>query len=295
MSLSFLTTIHKDVNLQGVVRPLGLSEKARYSPVTATLLNNFGLYRKISSANIFASSSVDGISIFFGYPANSFIHPTLTDFTGNFLQVTNPKNSNNPVTISRFSEYNLNDQTQSVLLVGANKEGLEFKMSFRDLFLEKWNTFLDSELEGTQAVRNGDPVLTWEMWPKNISYLSPDLRYLKIYQKLNIELDWWPDYDASITYHIYLYLDNAMHLKGKVKRWSYWVEGGLKTSGIADELEPQVISGMDKINTELNNELSGLANIEFKDLYYLPGNQTSNVEAIMTGWTTDDITIVLVI
>jgi hypothetical protein len=127
------------------------------------------------------------------------------------------------------------------------------------------------------AKRYGDPVLTWEMFPKGISYLDENRMYLKVHQKLDIEINWWPDYEASITYHLFLHLDGAKHLKGYVARWAYWIEGGAKADNIEEKLKPAVISGMNTFNTELSKQLNALSPFTFSDLYYLPGNQTGPV------------------
>ena len=293
MSISFLSTVHEHNNLTGRAWLLGTSQSSRYNFLRSTDLSGINLFKKISSARVYASSVCDGTVIYFGFPHFNINMP---DFTGYFVQITDRKNATTPQDLNQFSSQNLNDGTQSALAVATNRTGTEIRLSFRDLFLDKWKTFLDAELGGSQAKRDGDPTLTWEMWPQNISYLDSNLTYLKIHQDLNIELDWWPDYNASVTYHIYLYLNSRGKLNGYVARWAYWVEGGIKSSAIGDRLRPKIIAGMDKLNTELNNNLSAWSSFTFKDLFYLPGNQTSRPPSgVLTGWTTSDTTIVLVL
>jgi hypothetical protein len=185
----------------------------------------------------------------------------------------------------------MNDLTDSLLLVKTNR-GSETRLSFRDLFLSRWKTTIDSKLSGG-AKRSGEPILTWEMFPEGISYLDPQRIYLKVHQELDIEIDWWPDYEASITYHLFLYLSGG-RLRGTVARWAYWIEGGAKADDIEDKLAPAVIAGMDDLNAQLSASLGAIP-ITFTDLYYLPGRQLSAAPTgTLTGWTTDDVTIVLV-
>jgi hypothetical protein len=293
MSISFLTTVHESNNLSGTARLLGLSMSNRYTRIRASDLVSYGLYKRISSARLYASSYVDGTVIFFGEP---YIGLPLPDFTGRFIQMTNRKGATSALDISRFSDHSFNDRTQSVLLVGANRDGFEVRLSFRDLFLTKWNTFLDTSLAGSQAKRRGNPILTWEMWPLGISYLNSNLTYLKIHQELDIVLDWWPDYKASITYHIYLYLNGSGKLNGYVQRWAYWVESGVKASEIGSRLRPKVIQGMSDLDAQLRRELSSWSSFTFKKLYYLPERQTTRPgTGLMAGYTTEDVTLVLVL
>lgn len=132
------------------------------------------------------------------------------------------------------------------------------------------------------------------MFPEGISYLDPSRMYLKVHQKLDIELDWWPDYKASITYHLFLYRDGSGHLKGHVARWTYWIEGGAKADDIEDVLKPAVIAGMTEINNQLATQLNALSSVTIADLYYLPGRQLSAAPTgALSGWTLNDVTIVV--
>lgn len=290
MSLSMLSTVFTNSHQSGTARLFGLGNSDRYNRVTSATMASFGIKNNLSSATVYASSSVDATLILFG-PLFGFFD--MGNFNGEFLQITNRRGAASALDVDRFSDYSFNDRARSMLLVGANR-GTEFRLSFRDLFLNQWKTMLDAELAGSQAKRKGDPTLTWEMWPSGISYLDPNRRYLKVHQRLRIEIDWWPDYDASITYHIYLYLDGGGHLRGYVARWAYWVEGGVKSGKIADKLKPKVISGMGTLNSALGDQLDGLSGFTLSALYYLPGRQLSRAPTgVLRGTTLDDVTIVV--
>lgn len=291
MSLAMISSVYTGANQSGTARVFGVSSSQRYNALTSSELSSQGIYQNLSSATVYRSSRSDATLLLFR-PPFSFL-PAWPDFNGSFLQITNRKANSGPeLDVDSFSASGFNDQTTSMLLVAANKD-TELRLSFRDLFLSRWRTTLDNQLAGSEARRQGDPTLTWEMFPSGISYLSSSRRYLKIHQRLRVELSWWPDYDASITYHLYLYLDGAGRLRGHVARWAYWVEGGIKSGAIGDRLRPQVISGMDTLNDQLGDQLGGLT-FTFADLYYLPGRQLSRpATGVLTGNTTDDVTIVL--
>jgi hypothetical protein len=289
MSLAMLSSVFTNINLSGNSDVLGVGVSERYRVLSTSDMIASSIFRNLSSATVFASTLSDATLILFKpfIPGFSF-----GDFNGFFLQLTNSRNAGAELDVNSFVPLGFNDASESMLLVAANKAP-EVRLSFRDLFLDQWKTILDGQLAGSQAQRDGDPTLTWEMFPVGISFLDSSLRYLKIFQPLNIVLDWWPDYKANITYHILLFLDGSGHLKGHVARWAYWVEGGIKSGGIASELEPKVIAGMDTLNKELAKQLGALSFV-FTDLYYLPGRQIGPASTgTLTGSTLQDVTIVL--
>lgn len=293
MSLSFLAGVFTGNSQSGSGTIVGLGSTPRYNKYPNSTMLSMGIHKNLSSATVYKSSKCDATVILFGSPFSFISFP---DYQGSFMQITNKKNASSELDVNQFSTYGFNNIATSMLMAGVNRNGIEIRLSYRDIFLDQWKTMLDNELSGSEAKRDGNPTLTWEMWPSGISYLNSSLMYLKVHQKLRIELHCWPDYDASITYHIHLYLDSGGHLKGYTARWAYWVEGGAKASEIADALEPKVISGMSTLNTQLTNQLSTYSAFSFKDLYYLPGNQVSAPPTgVITGWTTDDVTIVLVL
>jgi len=287
MPLAMLSSVYTGNNQTGTSRLYGVSQSGRYNQVTSPALTSAGMSGNISSATVYESSVADAHLILFGFPLIAF-----PDYEGPFLQLTNRRSSGSELDINRLSDFGFNNWTRNMLLVTANK-GFEVRLSFRDLFLQKWKDEIDPLLGG-DANRVGDPTLTWTMFPRSVSYLDPSRKYLKIHQKLNINVPWWPDYDASITYHIYLYLTGSGQLRGHVARWAYWVEGGIKSGQIADRLEPKVISGMGNLNTRLDAELEAFSGFNFEDLFYLPGNQTTRKSTgAWSSWTTSDVTIVV--
>lgn len=289
MSLSVLSSVFTGNNQSGTGRLIGVGRTPRYNRISSGLMSSLGIRQALSSATVYASSTADATVIMFAPLLPFFGGP---DYTGRFLQITNRRNAGSEFKVDRFSDFGFNNMATSILVAAPNR-GTEFRMSFRDLFLAQWRAQIDAQLTDG-ARRNGDPTLTWEMWPNGINHLSSDHMYLKVHQRLRIELSWWPDYDASITYHLFLFLDGGGRLRGHVQRWAYWVESGIKASSIGDRLRPAVIAGMDKINDELAAQLDPFSGFSFRDLYYLPGNQTTRPPTgVLSGFTTSDVTIVV--
>ena len=171
-------------------------------------LQDFGLDAAISSIEVFSSGLVFSNVILFSNRLPGFISLALQDYQGDFRHVASPTTV--AEVFANLTDHGFNDTTRSLLLVNTSRAP-EFRVSFRDAFLEQWTQTPHAEL-GADASRKSDPLMTWEAFPRGVSYLDENQIYLKIHQGLNINLDWWPDYDASVTYHIHLYLDSGRHL-----------------------------------------------------------------------------------
>jgi hypothetical protein len=284
MSLSFLAMGYEHVNRGGTARLLGISRTARYNLIRESQLQPLGLNARMSSLEVFSSNSAWSNVILF---QNQVFGVPLGNFNGQFRQVINPR-TGAPVFVN-LTDHGFNDATRSILLVNTSRR-VEFRVSFRDTFLSEWNSTLDAEL-GNSARRNGDPLMTWEMFPQGISHLDSNLTYLKIHQRLDIVLDWWPDYDASLTYHLFLFLDGAGRLQGHCQRWSAWVEGGIKSGEIMSRLWPKVEAGVATVNAQLRTRLAAIPAL--RDFYYLPGRQIGAASGpVLSGNTASDITLV---
>lgn len=283
-----VSTVYQHINRGGTSLTYCAGAPARYHRVPETELAGASLDKQLSSARLVSTPDTDTTLMLFGWP---FFFFSLGDYNGPFIQLTNVKSSGDLDV--NFTDHGFNDAASSILLAATNRGG-EFRLSFRDQFLNTWNSTIDAKL-GSDANRKGDPVLTWEMFPASVSYLDASSMYLKVAQQLNINVPAWPDYDASITYHIFLYVDSARHVRGYVARWAYWVEGGIKSGQIADRLKPKVISGMDDVNAKLGEKLDALSAFTVKDLYYLPGRQLAPAgTGVISGNTWEDVTIVVV-
>lgn len=279
MSLEFVGFLFSQDNRQGQSMLVGVGGSDRYNRISADTLQNQGLYANIHSVELHTTDEADG----------NIVLLQNDDYSGAFVQVADARSQGDfwrPIS----------GHIGSGLLIASNKKGnKETRVSFRDRFLDQWDTLLDAKLQGSQASREGEPTLTWEMFPANVSYLDYTLTYLKIYQPLHIHLSWWPDYAASMTYHVYLYVDGNQHVRARGVRWAYWVESGAKRGKIADKLGPQVKDGLSSLQDQLDQQLTLLDLLgPVSDVYYLPGRQLEPLGTnAIVGNTNDDITIVI--
>ena len=177
-----------------------------------------------------------------------------------------------------------NDITSSILLVHRSSRELVLPIGF--WFRDDIRASFDDQLAGSPARRKGEPVITWEMWPG----WHPSRKFVELRQRLVIDVpNWASDYDAEMRYFIYFFLDGAGHLHGYVNRVEAWVESGIWSSKVMDELWPRVSGqGVDAANAQITNMASGLSGMEFLALYYLPGIDAD------AGHVNDDVTMVLV-
>jgi hypothetical protein len=290
MAISVLAGVFTGNNQSGKGRLVALGSTPRYNRFPSKLMLSMGIHQDLSSATVYSSLTADATLILFRSPLPSLVLP---EYSGNFLQITNRKGSSSELDVNSFSPYGFNNMATSMLAVAPWK-GSEYRVSFRDIFLTKWISIIDKKLP-SEAKRDGEPLLTWEMWPTNVSGLSSTKCYLRIHQPLDIELHCWPDYKASITYHVYLYLDGNDKVCASVARSDYWIESGAKHSDIKAQLAPAVKSGQATLNAELDKKLDEFKNLTFSEIYFLPGKQTSRPPTgVLLGSTFSDVTIVLV-
>lgn len=280
--MSITASVYEHANFNGKSRTYN-AYGFRYTKAYSAQLSNIGLHDKISSAKLFPDTSHDSLIICFQ-----------NRFEGKYLLIGNKKGSGLVQAANNFTQYNMNDCTSSILFVKTKQENKnEIRLNIRDLIQPVFVQMLDGKLSGTQVSRVGNPIITWDMWPVGQDYLSSGKKYLKIQQKLHISIDWWPDYDAIMTYHIYLYIQNHK-LKGYAARWWLTVEEGFKSGEIWDALAPKVEAGLNDVNSTIQSALSAFSGSNFSDLYYLPGNQTGGeANGVKTGLTVDDVTLIL--
>ena len=280
MSVEFLGTVFSATNKTGFSKLVGVGHADRYFPTRAVQLIGSGLYANIHSADLVTTAEADGNLVFLKND----------DFSGAFAQLSDAASTGD-------AWWNLTGHIGSVISIAGNKKGKkETRLSFRDQFLNQWETFLDGKLAGSRASRQGEPTLTWEMFPVGISSLDPNHTYLKIYQPLHISMPWpFSDYAASMTYHLQLFVDGNHHLRAWGQRWAWWVEGGIKSGHIGDSLGPQVSGGLQTLVDQVNAKISVLDALgAVSDVYYLPGRQLSRIgTGFITGNTNDDVTIVV--
>ena len=277
MALLISTALFSQDNETGNMYSAVVDHNERYEKMSANLLKQRGLYAHVESVSVYAHQ----------YDANLILLKN-DNYTGPFVQISVDGSAKQQFLYDTWGH------TGSALLIASQKKG-ELRLSLKDTLLTKWTQYLDQKLSGTQAQREGNPILTWEMFPTNISYLDSNLTYIKVHQPLHININNWPDYSASMTYHIYLYVNENAKLRAWGARWAIWVEGGAKQGKIKDKLRPQVKAGLTEFENLLNTQLQGFDSLgNVSDVYYLPGNQTSPLGTEnLSGNTDDDVTIVI--
>lgn len=290
MCIDFLSLVFADPELKGRTVFYGLENDQRYYHENSVNLMNRGIYKQISSAMLFGSLGCYAGLIFFDNMHFGIL--PAGEYNGSFIQITNPLSSGSFVNVNKLADYKFDDKTASLIGMKSYSH-IPVRLSFRDLFYEKWIETIDREL-GSDAERRGEPLMTWEMWPQGVPGLNSQQCYLKIHQPITILVPCWWDYKASITYHIYLFLDANGSLRGRCARWAYWIEGGVKHGQIESRLAPKVINGAAKLTERIGEELEEISALKFADIYYLPGRQLAFPSPqIITGNTLDDVTLVL--
>jgi hypothetical protein len=288
MSAESLVFLYENADKQGRSSILSLGASQRYELMPMTRLGADGMLLETSSASVTNIPESGATSLIcFG--------PAPFDYHGTFVQLTS---------VGKTSEFKFNfplagfDNKTTSALVVRRARGSEVALSFRDVFLDPWRQQINESIKNvdraTVTVKE-DPVLTWEMFPQLISGLDPALRYLKIYQLLNVDIDCWAyDYEASITFWIFLSRDSGGKAQGFVARAGVWVEDGIHHDAVKSRLEESVLTGIGTLNIELAKKLDPFSGIKLTDIYYLPGRQNAAPSAgVMTGSTADDVTIVL--
>jgi hypothetical protein len=280
MALEFIGFLYTGPSETGRSLAVGVGHKQRYNPIRQDVLDNFGFASNIQSASLFTTPEATANLIFLQND----------DFSGAFAQASEALGTGKQT-------WGVGGQIRSVLLVASDRGGeRDYRISFRDQFLQTWDNYLDQKLAGEQASRNGDPTLTWQVFPQGIPNLDPNLAYLKIYQPLHISLPWyWSDYEASMTYYLYPYIDGNGRLRTYGARWEYWVEKGAKSHKIGDRLRPKVENGLPELVDVVNRRLASFDRLgSLRDVYLLPGNQLFPIgTGGVMGFTTDDVTIVV--
>lgn len=286
MPLSFVAIIFNGDNRTGLSRIIGGGQSHRSDGDDGNELMAAGFLfsgHSIESVQLSTSVNTDANLILCMDPR----------YSGPFVQVTLAKGGGT-------AWWDTWGNIGSAYAVATNRTGeTEVRLSAREQLEADWIRFLDQELDGTQASREGGPLITWQAFPR-LSFLDETLVYLKVHQSLHISIDFWPDYAASMTYHLLPYVNSAGRVRVWGSRWAIWVEGGLKAGTIMDRLRPRVMAGLGELESRVNASLAALdsviGSVRVREVYLLPGNQvTLPGTGALTGDTNDDATIVAVL
>jgi hypothetical protein len=166
----------------------------------------------------------------------------------------------------------LNDDIESALLINRNTD--EFVLELGDLIIGPFRDQIDDALAGEDASRRGDPRIYANFWPSH----DPSRKFVSIEQDLRVDVPWWPDYDARMRYDVYVYRHSPTEVRAYVAWISTWVEGGVFSGKILDQLHPQIVAGAPLVNAELASQLPLLSLIAafrgpIQSVYLLPGRE----------------------
>jgi hypothetical protein len=142
-------------------------------------------------------------------------------------------------------------------------------------------------------------MVTWDMWPDgSLADRDPrpsdDRRFIWVRIPVHVNASLHPDrrwinYYAEIRYWIYPWVDDAGDLQGHVAYSGVWVENGTRHRRVRETVEDYLPDTEAEVNAMLDSAVAVL-NLTgpFRRQYFLPGT------AAATGYTTDDVTLVLV-
>lgn len=281
MSLDFAATIFSGDNGTGISRVIAGGNGNRSDGDDSNELIPAGLWRNIQSFQLSTSSETDANIVFCKW----------NDYSGPFAQVALGKGGG-------LGLFDCSGTIGSVYTVATHRNGEnEIRQSARQLLEAQWIAFLDAKLANSQASRVGGPTIRWRAFPR-IDFLDQKLVYVEIHQPLHIAIDWWPDYAASITYHLFPFVDAAGHVRVFGARWGFWVEDGAKKGKISDALRPKVSSGLGQLVNKVNTALFQFDALgKVREVYLLPGNQVGvgAGDAAFSGNADSDATVVVVV
>ncbi len=271
---SIWARVYRHANYHGNSALLNHGPGWVYRLFYSSYLRNVHLHDRISSLYVDASSGeVAGQVILFQH----------NRFAGRYaIFPTTPGDPTKRNWISYVGNF-INDRTSSILIVRRfnNELIIPFVSSYPGDLKDEIKEFVRSI---QRVSTRGDPIITWDMWP---GFDSRRFIYIRI--PIRVDVPNWFDYDAEIRYWIYPYVNSAGTLRAYIAWYGAWVEGGILTRIILDQLMDNIPSSFGAVNNKLNQALA-ILNIHkpFRRQYFLPGTARSY------GYTNDDITLVLV-
>jgi hypothetical protein len=208
-----------------------------------------------------------------------------------------------------------NDQVSSSLLVARSPADAETEVPLRARVASQFVTIFDQKTAGKPVSRNGEPRMYVTYFPA----YDPDKAFATIEQALKVQVriplktqikiwnpfgdDWiveidlgqvrWSDYSASVRYDISFFVTHGV-LHGRVSWVTVWVEPGVFSTSVYEELQPQLMEAASDLTSAIESALSLFARGKFSDAYLLPGPPPDMDEAGFKARYDDDVTLVVV-
>ena len=151
-------------------------DHSRYFRLDQQQMMENDLFVSVRSAVVYGSHVATPTLILFMFPKN--FPQWKQSFSGPYVQISNRRNSGRQYAISHLGAY---DRHSSSLLFVPTRRKQEYRASVRDMALEDWREVVDQMMGSGGSHREGDPWITWKMWPRNQEYLDPALCYVTIH------------------------------------------------------------------------------------------------------------------
>ena len=183
----------------------------------------------------------------------------------------------------------LNDDIESALLV--NRDHEEATLDAMTWIPGAFSRELERLLVGRPVSAVGEPVISGVFFPPH----DPDKVFLRVKQNLDVRVDVGsevevfgiqivPDdliidhYACYIAYDIFCDLASITRLRARVHWVTTWVESGLFSQDVFDQLHPQAMAGVQQMDQALNalgdlsKAVSSIRRRFFGQPYVLPGS-----------------------
>lgn len=182
----------------------------------------------------------------------------------------------------------MNDRTSSVLIY----------RQFANELIQQVAEFvppgtIEALISATSGLSSrGAPIFTWDLFPDGSDGHPNAQSTMFIYIRIPVTVDvpHWFDYDAEIRFWTSPFIDENGDLQAPLNFFGAWVEGGILTGDVMDQLmgPTGIPSEVGQVETLLASAAS-VANLAapFSSLYLLPGRNEAQ------GNTDDDVTLVL--
>jgi hypothetical protein len=203
----------------------------------------------------------------------------------------------------------------SSLIVARGPQSVETEVPLRDNVASQFATIFDTKTQDKPVSRDGDTRVYATYFPS----FDPDRAFATIDQALTvqvriplkttitiwnpfgddfeIEIDLgrlrWSDYDARVQYHVTFFVTNG-RLHGEVAWVTVWVESGLLSKNVFDDLQPSLVEAAGDVTAAIESALALFARRRFADAYLLPGPPPDMALAGFKARYDDDVTLVVV-
>lgn len=237
-----------------------------------------------------------------------------TDFRGRYMSV----NVGGAFSSSWWSYFGgaFNDVVSSLLVIAREPADRESEVALGAVVRGQFASMFDAKTAGKPVSRDGEPRLYGTFFPSwdpngifvtidqdlTVQVRIPLKKKIKIWNPfgddLVIEVDLgevrWVDYRARVTYDVAFYVDAGGTLHGYARRSWVWVEGGIVSQQVLDELAPQLHAAKPDLTAAVEGALQAFRRLRFRDVYLLPGGRPDMARAGEQGRYDDDVTLVAV-